>query len=70
MQLLREGHVRLLLLRFVLPRPQHSHTRACNPTLNRDCYAKHVRGDVPKHKMSMGIKKKAHKEPTRRSPRQ
>jgi hypothetical protein len=30
----------------------------CNPSKGRDCFAKHVRGDPPMHKINIGIKKK------------
>ena len=37
-------------------RPTHA---ACNPSVGRDCFAKHVAGHAPTHSISLGIKKKA-----------
>ena len=37
-------------------RPTHA---VCNPSVGRDCFAKHVAGHAPAHSISLGIKKKA-----------
>ena len=65
MWLLRQG--RVPLLQDVLPGRQANLFAICNPNTRAGCYAKHVAGHMPIHKINIGIKKKA---ATRTSPRQ
>ena len=65
MWLLRQG--RVPLLQDVLPGRQANLFAICNPNTRAGCYAKHVAGHMPIHKINIGIKKKA---ATHTSPRQ